>query len=612
MTSANNNIDVANTGVMNYAPTNNPIYRRLLAIGIVLAMLCSYLIVDAILPLYGLWFHTASLGLWSVWLTRLLFPGWQLTPTLLGPSNGTAPPFALSWETTGLFLLAIVLVFLCYLVALRLLPRRVSISFIVISTALFGFLLLIAPTVTSQDIYSYTIYARMQVLYHLNPLITSPMSIMRDPTYIHLYWTNQPSAYGPTWIALTSPLQWVTASFGTTSLTPMLLALRTLGLLAHLGSTLLLWSLTGQLQYIYGYKNNHRRTGAVLAFAWNPLLLFEASVNGHNDAVMLFFVLLALWCLLRFTQWSGRCGYLLAAFLFALATCLKVNIVLLVPGLFLFVWWQSGSIQTRLRNIALILAVYILTILVLYAPFWSHGSILLILRVNPGTSRSINSLPEFFSHLYDSLTTHATQENGFTAEVLLRYISEGLFVVSYLGLCWYGLRRKVVANTGVHTGVMNYTPTKGLRQDRVVSTGVMNYAPTREMIRWMVGAWLLYCFLGSPWFWPWYLVTFLGLLALLETLPSDKTISYRFVGAQFIAPVFAPVFAFCMLSLYCFYTWSPYGSFVPHLFQFRWAYLRGLWAWLPFLLLLCISAIKYGKRAQTKKYHTISRDIADR
>ena len=604
------NTDI-NTGMIHHTHTGN---RRLLASTIVVTMLCCYLIVDAVLPLYGLWFHTASLGLWSTLPSRLLFPGWQLTPTLFGSSNGTAPPFALSWVTTGLFLLTTILVFLCYLLALRLLPRSVGVRFVMLSTTLLGLILLLAPTVTSQDIYSYIIYARMQVLYHLNPLITSPMTIIHDPTYAHLYWTNQPSAYGPTWIVLTSLLQWATTPFGTTSLTPMMLSLRALGLLAHLGSTFLLWSLCGKLQHLYGYKNERQRVLAVLAFAWNPLLLFEASVNGHNDVVMLFLVLLALWCLLRFAHQSY--GYILAALIFALATCLKVNVVLLFPGLLLFVWWQARPVQARIHDIALMLAVYIVVIAVLYAPFWSHGSILLILRVNPGTSRAINSLPEFFSHLYNSLVTHSTQESGFSAEVILRYVSEVLFAVAYLGLCWYGLRVR-------HS-----------------STEIHHRHTIESTIRWMMVAWLLYCFLGSPWFWPWYLVTFYGLFALLEALPTaNEFLQLKFVLSvvqRFIVDVrpknsstinrwttdraksvsvsvvlAVRLLAFCMLSLYCFYTWSPYGSFVPLLFHFRWVYLRGLWAWLPFLLLLFLVVSKYGKRLQTKKYHILSRDIAD-
>jgi len=547
---------------------------------LVLAMFFSYLIVDAVLPLYGLWFHTASLGLWSAWPTHLLFPDWQLTPTLLGSSNDTAPPFTLSWETTGLFLLAFIFVFLCYLSALRFLARRIGITFIVLSTVLLGLALLIAPTVASQDIYSYIIYARMQALYHLNPLVTSPMSIMSDPTYVHLYWTNQPSAYGPTWIVLSSVLQWFTGIFGTTSLTPMILSFRAFGLLAHLGSTLLLWSLSGRLQQLYGYKNNQACVLAVLAFAWNPLLLFEACVNGHNDTVLLFLVLLALWCLIR---WSGRSSYLLAAFVFALATCLKVNVALLVPGLLLFVWWQSHSARTRLLNATLILAVYILAIVVLYAPFWSHGSILLILRVNPGTSRATNSLPEFFSHLYNSLVAHSTQESGFPAEVVLRIASEIAFVVAYLGMCWYALRTRFSKKTDT----------------------IHRRATEMGLIRWMAGAWLLYCLLGSPWFWPWYLVMFFGLFALLEALPDTTLAIARVVPA-------IRALTFCMMSIYCFYTWSPYGSFVPLLVHFRPAYLRGLWAWLPFLFLLCIAGITYRKRFQTKKYHRVSRDIADR
>ena len=532
-----------------------------------LVMLFAYLFVDAVLPLYGLWFHTAllpSLGSWVLLPTHLLFPNWQLTPTLTSSSNGVAPPFVLSWRETGLLLLAFVLVFVCYFIALHVLTQRVGIRFILLSTMLLGLVLIIAPIVTSQDIYSYIIYARMQVLYHLNPLITSPMSIASDPTYRHLYWTNQPSAYGPTWISLTSILQWFTSLFGTNTLTPMLLALRILNLLAHLGSTLLLWSMSTRLKQIHGYKKPI--DGAVLAFAWNPLLLFEACVNGHNDILMILLVLLALWCLVR---WSGLSSYLVATLIFALATCLKVNAALLLPGLLLFIWMHQQSLRVRLQHLALILSVYIVVILALYAPFWSHGNILLILHVNPGTYRATNSIPEFLSHLYNSLVSHSTQESGFPAEEFLRILSEGLFVVAYLVLCWHAFRTRLFTTPGT-SGISGTTP---------LFFG---------MTRWMTMAWLLYCLLGSPWFWPWYLIVFFGLFALLETNPGE-TLS-RYIPA-------VRVLACTMVSIYCFYTWSPYGSFVPLLFHFRWAYLRGLWAW---LIPLCILSLPILHKLRTK------------
>ncbi len=252
---------------------------------LLLAMAGAFLLLDAVLPLHGLWFHTALLvPLSRAFLlpTDLLFHGWALSPTLLTDHNTPAPALALSWQETTLLLVACLL--LCYLLAVRALPERIGRRYLIGSTLLLGVLCVLIPVVTSQDIFSYIIYARMAVLYHLNPLSTSPQSIAGDPLYAHLYWTNQPSAYGPLWTIITCILQWMTDLFRTNNVAAMVLALRLLGLGAHLLSTLLVWSIAGKLQELRGVISAKTRMRATLAFAWNPLLLFEACVNDHKPA----------------------------------------------------------------------------------------------------------------------------------------------------------------------------------------------------------------------------------------------------------------------------------------------------------------------------------------
>ncbi|HEV2654006.1 MAG TPA: hypothetical protein VGT82_03580, partial [Ktedonobacteraceae bacterium] len=305
---------------------------------LLLTMVGAFLLLDAVLPLHGLWFHTALLvPLSRAFLlpTDLLFHGWALSPTLLTSHNTPAPAIGLSWQETVLLLVACLLLLLCYLLALRVLPGRVGRRYLIGSTLLLGGLCVLIPVVTSQDLSSYIIYARMAVLYHLNPLSTSPQSIASDPLYAHLYWTNQPSAYGPMWTIITCILQWITDLFSTNNVAAMVLALRLLGLCAHLFSTLLVWSITGQLQELHEVIAPKMRVRATLAFAWNPLLLFEACVNAHNDIIMLPFLLLAIWLLVR--QARNPTPHLYrtcvgAALLLAAATCIKVNLALLFPA----------------------------------------------------------------------------------------------------------------------------------------------------------------------------------------------------------------------------------------------------------------------------------------
>ena len=535
--------------------------QKLLLIVLLVVMLSALLFLDAVLPLAGFWFHTALLtqtGSWALLPTHIFFPGWAVTSSV-SSLTPTPPSIALSWLQIPLLITAMLLVFLAYVFALHRVPLSIiNYRSILYSTLLLGLLCILVPVVTSTDIYSYIIYARMGVIYHLNPLTTLPTSIHNDPTFVHLYWSSQPSAYGPTWVAFSSLLQWLTLPFGRQSLLPMVLALRFSGLLAHVCSTLLIWSITGQLQQRFGLVSARKRMVATLAFAWNPLLLFEACVNAHNDAMLLLLILLAIWFLLLGTHKLR--GNILATLMLVLATCLKLNVALLIPFFLIFIWKQENQENALLRtpfvrtlSMALL---YAGSIILLYAPFWQNGKILHIIQTNPTTSRDINTLPEFLSHLYNSfmgaLGYPLAPVDGSQAESITHALSIAIFVVLYAILCWRA----------------------------IVQTQSMQTLPS--LIRWLALAWLLYYVFGTPWFWPWYIVTLFGLYALVEATSEVDTLLFGIVRL----PLAMYLLAFSMLSIYSFYAWGPHVSYIPGLPAFQWAFLRGLWAWIIPLLAL--------------------------
>ena len=270
------------------------VVSRLLPFVVLFCITCATLFMNAVLPLRGLWFYTSlvsQLGAWTLFPTHFLFPHLQI---IIGQTR-LHMPIALSttWKETGLLLVAFTLIFLLYLLALYILPSRISRRYILLSTLLLGFILVFCPIVTSQDVFSYIAYARMEVLYHLNPLTTVPAQLRHDPVYSNIFWVNQPSIYGPVWTLLTSALQWISLLvFGAKPILPMVLFMRFISLAFHLASVQLVWAIVGQLQHINGYSSEQartQRTRATLAFAWNPLLLFEACVNAHTDTTVLFF-----------------------------------------------------------------------------------------------------------------------------------------------------------------------------------------------------------------------------------------------------------------------------------------------------------------------------------
>ncbi len=523
---------------------------------ILLGMLSALFLLDAVLPLQGMMSNDVlltQLSTWTLLPSHLLFPGRVIA--LVVPGNHVSVPYLgiQSWRRTALLMGTLLSIFLLYALALRYLPRRITRRYLLISTLLLGFICMLLPVATSSDLFSYIAYARMPVLYHLNPLTTLPIAIHTDPIYRYLYWDLQPSAYGPMWALLTSLFQWLLNISGLGGIVWMVLALRLLGLAMHLGCTLLIWSISGQLQGFIGPISLEKRMLTTLAFAWNPLLLIEACVNAHNDVVILFFILLMFWVLVRSSP-SGMRASVLAAGIFALATCLKLNVAVLAPGLFGFLYLQHPRSLKRCATAAL---TYVGIILLLYAPFWQDGALLNLFRVNPGTNRDINTFAEFLAQLYNGIAqVHAGRAPTIykyvirvplssPAELFTHTVSMAVFVILYGLYCW-----------------------------RVFRTSE-SISSISGLISWMAIVWLLYSAIGSPWFWPWYLVTFFGLFALLEVGHTGEAWSFGLLRL----PLATRLLVLSMLSLYCFYTWAPQHTSPPFLPGFLWTYFRGLYIW---------------------------------
>jgi hypothetical protein len=534
-------------------------WKNLLPFVLLLAMVAAFLLLDAMLPLRSFWFRDAlltHLGTWPVFLTRLLFPHRSIMPAL--PSaitvKPTLPPG--TWGDTALLVADFLIIFLFYLLALRLLPQRIGLRYIVASTLLLGMLCAIVPIVISSDVFSYIVYARLGVIYHLNPLTSLPSAIRNDQVYHYLSWRYQPSVYGPFWTLITSFAQWLLVSSGHKSLVLMVLALRFVALASHLGSTWLIWSITGHLARHYGFISIEKRVTATLAFAWNPLLLFEAGVNAHNDATLLVCILLAIWLLVRSPQ-RTTLDYMLAAVVFALAMCIKLNVIVLAPGLLLFLWMQPQKVRT----IALTMATCLGTFLLLYAPFWQNGEVFRVLAVTPAPYRNVNSLPEFVSYLYIGIYQNMTDPTN-----------QRPVPVSVASAAGHFTHLLSIAIFLVLTGVLWWRASR--------SRSRIDNVP--ELTRWLALAWLIYCAFGATWFWTWYAVTFFGLYAIFEVTCNRKSWGL-------LHPFGVRLFIFSLLTVYCFITWKPSHTDIPGLPYFLWAYIRGVWIWtVPLLALLTI------------------------
>jgi hypothetical protein len=212
--------------------------------------------------------------------SHVAFPGWMSGP--LGPLAAWYHP-----DDYGRRVLLTALVggmYVCYLVVLacasRLRPRWALAAVVVLELIFF-----LSPPLSLTDVFNYVNYGRMQVLHDLNPYTTIPaLGPHSDLSYQLSNWHSLLSPYGPLFTLFSFALVplGIAASFW---------ALKATLLAASLAS---LW-LVGRCARLLGRDP----LSAVLLVGLNPLVLVWGLGGDHNDFILIFLVLLAVYLLLE-------------------------------------------------------------------------------------------------------------------------------------------------------------------------------------------------------------------------------------------------------------------------------------------------------------------------
>jgi hypothetical protein len=207
------------------------------------------------------------------------FPSWMAGP-LAGLWPGAVPgTHALELLTSCV----LALLFVAYVLVLREAPR-IEARWILAGILAVHLVLLLAPPLQYTDVFNYINYGRMGVVHHLNPYANLPLREPHsDPAYAISNWHYLRSPYGPLFTLLTYALVplGVAASLWAIKL---IVGACSLGLLA------LVWRLARLLG---------RSPKLAVAFVGlNPIVLIWGLGGEHNDFIMVFLVLAAVYLLL--------------------------------------------------------------------------------------------------------------------------------------------------------------------------------------------------------------------------------------------------------------------------------------------------------------------------
>jgi hypothetical protein len=239
----------------------------------------------------------------------------------------------------------------------------------------FSLVLLFIYPFDAADIFDYAMHGRIVSVYSGNPFRDVAEQFPNDPFYPYAAWQHAPSFYGPAWVLAAAG---VTRLAGDGIITNVL-AFKLVG-------GFFLAASVGLVAVILRQTAPERLLAGVTLLAWNPVILYVTLGNGHNDIIMVFCILAAVWALLRRR-------YTLTILALVLGTLFKFIPALLLPAAGLIALRSLPDLRARLRFVVIATFSSLALIALAYAPLWYGVE---ILDMSQRTRLFTASLPAFF------------------------------------------------------------------------------------------------------------------------------------------------------------------------------------------------------------------------
>lgn len=337
----------------------------------------------------------------------------------------------------------------------------------------FGLVLLAIYPPGGWDLFLYISQGRLFSQHHLNPYLISPQDLSGELLYPYASWFPYPSTYGPAWTIISTLLSYL----GGDNLWLSMLLFKGAASIFLLGDMVLVYLILAKI------KPDWRHLGGFL-LAWNPLVLFEIVGNGHNDAALVFFVLLAAFFLVK-----NRPGLVLP--LLILSALVKYASIILLPW-FLASLWHSRKRMLEKTSILVVNLAFSAVVLGLFLrPF--EGGISL---------SSLVSMEDWFRSSPATLLMLALQGNfpPEQARTIAKAAAATAFAVVYL---WQLLRNRAQLLQGLSLSSLFYG------------------------VYWS----FFFVVLFIPWFVPWYFIWALAIAPLV----ADHSLNERIILLSFTA-----------------------------------------------------------------------------
>lgn len=247
------------------------------------------------------------------------------------------------------FILLLISSFLMYFKIIKN-SKNLNIKKVLLFVLIVGFTFIIALPNTSTDVFFYMGTGRVLEEYGQNPYYMTIAEILKyNPEDLILKnsgpWKYVTVVYGPIWIIISFVLNKI--CFG--SVTFLLYIFKIAALLIHVVNCYII------------YKITKKKIFAIL-YGFNPLILIEFLINGHNDIYLLFFVLMAIYFL------KNKKNIWFCLLMLAISVGIKYLTIALVP-IFVLYYLQDKKMLNKLGWIFIYFIFFMILIYIMYLPF---------------------------------------------------------------------------------------------------------------------------------------------------------------------------------------------------------------------------------------------------
>jgi hypothetical protein len=268
----------------------------------------------------------------------------------------------------------------------------------------------------SHDIFNYIFDARIVTKYHANPYLFKALDFTTDTWVRFMHWTHRTYPYGPVWLFVTIPFSFL--GFGKFVLT--LVNFKCMFIMFYLGNIYLINKILGKI-------NPRMRLLGISIFALNPLVIIESLISPHNESIMLFFLLLSVYCIVF------RKNIIFSVIALFVSAGVKYSTIVLFP---LIVFWNKLNLRidtNKIIKIILLMLLIPLFMQIFYRePYgWYFIPIIGIAALIPESSRinnlimalSIGFLTRYLPYLYFGVYT----ENVYLQSIFIIFIPVVLY-----------------------------------------------------------------------------------------------------------------------------------------------------------------------------------------